>query len=87
MESKGIQNRKADRDRAALIYMSAIISALQDYLLGNSMAFLKLVTVATATWHISLQDTENLLQETKAPSISQRNITILRNVDGVKEKH
>lgn len=49
MESKGIQNRKADRDRATLIYMSAIISALQDYLLGNSMAFLKLVTVATTT--------------------------------------
>jgi hypothetical protein len=29
MESKGIQNRKKpDRDRAALIYMSAIISTL-----------------------------------------------------------
>lgn len=28
MESKGIQKRKAGRDRAALIYMSAIIFAL-----------------------------------------------------------
>lgn len=25
MESKGIQNRKIDKDRAALIYMSAIL--------------------------------------------------------------
>lgn len=41
MESKGIQNRKADRDGAALIYTSAVISALQDYLLGNWMTFLK----------------------------------------------
>lgn len=46
MESKRIQNRKANRDRAALIYMSAI-SALLDYLLGNWMTVLKLVTVAT----------------------------------------
>lgn len=28
MESKGIQNRKAERERAASIYTSAIISAL-----------------------------------------------------------
>lgn len=28
MESKGIQNRKADRDKAAFIYMSATISDL-----------------------------------------------------------
>lgn len=49
MENKGIKNREAHRDGAALIYMSAIISALQDYLLGNSMTVLKLVTVATAT--------------------------------------
>lgn len=45
MESKRIQNRKAHRDRAALIYMSAIISALLDYLLGNWMTVLKLVTL------------------------------------------
>lgn len=49
MESKNIQKRKTDRGRATLIYMSAIISALQDYLLGNWMTFLKLVTVATAS--------------------------------------
>lgn len=49
MEISGIQNRKTDKDRATLIYMPAMISALQDYLLGNSMTVLKLVTVATAT--------------------------------------
>lgn len=49
MESMEIQSKKADRDGTDLIYMSAIISALQDYLLGNSMTFLKIVTITTAT--------------------------------------
>lgn len=65
MESKNIQKRKTDRGRATLIYMSAIISALQDYLLGNWMTFLKLVTVATASWLMGLQDTEHVGKKQK----------------------
>lgn len=49
MESQGIQNREANRDRAALIYMSAIVSTLINYLLVNSMACLKVITGATVT--------------------------------------
>lgn len=85
MESKGIQNRKANRDRAALIYMSAIISTLWNYLFVNSMACLKLVTTATVTWHVSEIQTF-FLQKTNASSVSQRTSTILDIVDGVKER-
>lgn len=67
MESKGIPNRKANRDRAALIYMSPIISTLQDYLLGNSMTCLKVVTIAIVTRHMCLCHTDSLSADNQSP--------------------
>lgn len=74
MESKRSQNRKADRHRGAFIYMPAIISALLDYLLGNWMRVLKLVTVATTTWHIRFREIEYLLAKNKSTfKVSEEN--------------